>query len=167
MVARSLVIVLFALTVRIAWMVTFIDADVVTEFLLYAQGAPDTGIVARELETLSRRLTGGLHMKVAYDDDSSWPFVWYLRDYDNAQFYGKKPAGPFDAEVVIVGSANEAGVKPLLGNKYYRRQYRMIWWPNQDWYMSLSLDRLSKNLKDPGERKKLWDVVFNRKRGVA
>ena len=66
-----------------------------------------------------------------------WPFVWYLRNFDNAQFYGKKAGGPFDAEVVIVGSANEAGVKPFLGNNYYRRHYRLIWWPNQDWYMNL------------------------------
>ena len=61
---------LVALTIRFAWMVTFINADIVTEFLVYAQGSPDVTLVARELETMSRRLTGGLHMKVAYDDDS-------------------------------------------------------------------------------------------------
>ncbi|MBN1400291.1 MAG: TIGR03663 family protein, partial [Anaerolineae bacterium] len=113
--ALSLLVILLALTVRFAWMASFINADLVTEFLVYAQGAPDVAFVTREIETLSRRLTGGLHLKVAYDDDSSWPFVWYLRNFDNAQFYGKKPAGPFDAEVVIVGSANESAVKPFLG----------------------------------------------------
>ena len=102
-------------------------------------------------------------MKVAYDDDSSWPFVWYLRDFDNAQFYGKKPGSPFDAEVVIVGPANEASVKPLLGNKYYRRQYRLIWWPNQDWYMNMTPKSLWADLRDATARKKLWNVLFYRK----
>ena len=163
MVALSLLVVLLALTVRFAWMATFINADLVTEFLVYAQGTPDVSLVTRELETMSRRLTGGLHMKVAYDDESSWPFVWYLRDFDNTQFYGKKPGGPFDSEVVIVGSANEAGIKPFLSNKYYRRQYRLIWWPNQDWYMSMTPKKLWADLKNETARKKLWDVLFYRK----
>ena len=163
MIALSLLVFLAALTIRFAWMVTFTNAGIVSEFLFYAQGTPDDATVARELETLSRRLTGGLHMKVAYDDEVSWPFVWYLRNFDNAQFYAKKPAGPFDAEVVLVGSANEAGVKPFLGNNYYRRQYRLIWWPNQDWYMNLSARKLYNDLKDPVSREKLWNVIFYRK----
>ena len=162
-VAVSLIVILLALTLRFAWMATFINSDIATEFLVYAQGTPDVALVTRELETLSRRLTGGLHMKVAYDDDSSWPFVWYLRDFDNAQFYGKKPGGPFDAEVVIVGPDNEAGIKPLLGNKYYRRQYRLIWWPNQDFYMNMTPDSLLADLKDAAAREKLWNVLFYRK----
>ncbi|MFH1085810.1 MAG: flippase activity-associated protein Agl23 [Chloroflexota bacterium] len=163
MAALSVLVLLAALTVRFAWMATFINSDVASEFLVYAQGTPDDALVSRELETMSRRLTGGLHMKVAYDDDSSWPFVWYLRNYNNAQFYGKKPAGPFDAEVVIVGSANESAVKPFLGNRYYRRGYRLIWWPNQDWYMNLSPKKLWEGAKDPAARKRFWDVVFYRK----
>jgi uncharacterized protein (TIGR03663 family) len=162
MIALSLVIVLAALTVRFAWMATFINADLASEFLVYAQGAPDVAIVSEELEEMSRRLTGGLHMKVAYDDDSSWPFVWYLRNFTNAQFYGKKPAQPFDAEAVIVGPANEAAVKPFLGNRYYRRQYRMIWWPNQDWYMSMTVPKLLETLRDPALRQQFWDVIFYR-----
>jgi len=163
MVALALMITLAAATIRFAWMASFINADIATEFLVYAQGTPDTRLVTKELETMSRRLTGGLHMKVAYDDDSSWPFVWYLRNFDNAQFYGKKPGGPFDAEAVIVGPANEAAVKPLLGNKYYRRQYRLIWWPNQDWYNNFTPKTLWTALTDKNERRKFWDVVWNRK----
>ena len=163
MVALGLIVVLLALTVRFAWMATFINSDLATEFLVYAQGTPDVALIARELDSMSERLTGGLHMKVAYDDKSSWPFVWYLRNYDNAQFYGQKPGGPFDAEVVLVGSANEAGVKPMLGNRYYRRQYRLIWWPNQDWYVNMTAKSLWADLKDPVARKKLWDVIFYRK----
>lgn len=156
----SLFLILCMVTVRFAWMASFINADLPTEFLVYAQGSPDVALVAREIEEMSRRLTGGLHMKVAYDDDASWPFVWYLRKFDNAQFYGKKPAGPFDAEVVLVGPPNESAVKPLLGNDYYRRQYRLIWWPNQDWYMSPDLRSIRQGMQDKGAGGKLSDSIL-------
>ncbi|MBN1401373.1 MAG: NHL repeat-containing protein, partial [Anaerolineae bacterium] len=64
---------------------------------------------------------------------------------------------------VIVGSANESAVKPFLGSKYYRRDYRLIWWPNQDWYMYFSPQKLWNDIKDPAARKKLWNVLFYRK----
>jgi len=163
MIGLSLLTVLLALTLRFAWMVTFTYAGVANEFLVYAQGTPDVSLVARELEQMSRRLTGGLFMKVAYDDESSWPFVWYLRNFENAQFYGKKPGAPFDAEVVIVGTENEAAVKPLLGNKYFRRQYRLIWWPQQDWYNSMTPKKLWETVWDPAARRVFWDVIYWRK----
>ncbi|HHX63317.1 MAG TPA: TIGR03663 family protein [Chloroflexi bacterium] len=163
MVVLSVTTVLMALTLRFAWMATFINAALPTELLVYAQGAPDTALVTRELENLSRQLTGGLHLRVAYDDQSSWPFVWYLRNFTNSQFYGNSPAGPFDAEAVIVGPENEAAVKPLLGNRYYRRQHTLIWWPNQDWYMDRSPADLWTDLRDPTARRELWDMLFYRR----
>ena len=90
--------------------------------LVYAQGAPDAGIVAREIDDMSRRLTGGLHLKIAYDNETSWPFVWYLRNYDNAVYFGEAPSGPLDADVVLVGTANEAATTPFIGDGYVRRE---------------------------------------------
>ena len=103
-------------------------------------------------------------MKVAYDDESSWPFVWYLRNFNNAQFYGKKPGGPFDAEVVIVGSANEAAVKPFLGNRYYRRAISpdLVAQPGLVHELD-ARQALWNDFKDPVARAKFWDVVYNRK----
>lgn len=167
LVACSAVVVLLGLTVRFAWMATFINADVANEFLVYAQGAPDVAIVAQELTDLSERLTGGLDLPIAYDSEVSWPMVWYLRDFTNAQYFGDKPGGPLDAAVVLVGVANEGGVKPFLGTDYYRREYRLIWWPNQNWYMSMTPQSLWRDLRDPVARKQLWDVIFYRKHNVS
>jgi len=147
------IFVLAALTLRFAWLAVYINPDTAVETIIYAQGSHDEPIAMREIEELSRRLCAqtasgktqtvpcdnGM-IKVAYDDDSSWPFVWYLRDYRNAQFYGKSPGAPFDAPVVIVGSKNEDAVKPFLGNKYTKRQYKLIWWPLEG-YKELGLDR--------------------------
>lgn len=158
-----LFVVLAAFTVHHSWMAVFKYGDVAVETLIYAQGSPDDAMVMRELEYMSRRLAGGeKDLKVAYDDESSWPFVWYLRDWPNAQYYGKAPSGPMDAAVVLVGAENEAAVKPFLGNDYYRRQYRLIWWPIED-YKTLTPAKIWQSLTDPEARKKLWDIIMYRK----
>jgi len=158
----SLGLILAVLTMRFAWMATFEHGDSPVEMMVYAQGAPDCSQVMSEIDDLSRRLVGENELKVAYDEAVSWPFVWYLRDYKNAYFFGKQPGGPLDAEVVLVGTGNEAGVKPHLGTRYLRREYRLVWWPNQE-YMSLTPQKLWSQLRDPVERKKIWDILFYRK----
>ena len=158
-----LFVALAGFTVHNSWMAVYKNGDVAVETLIYAQGTPDDPMVMRELEDMSRRLTGGeKDLKVAYDDESSWPFVWYLRDWPNAQFYGKSPSGPMDAAVVIVGPGNEAAVKPFLGNRYYRRQYRLIWWPIED-YKTLTPATVWHNLTTPETRKSLWNIIMYRK----
>ncbi|MBI3915315.1 MAG: TIGR03663 family protein [Chloroflexi bacterium] len=168
------ILLLAALTIRAAWLAVFMQPDVAVETLIYAQGSPDVPIAMREIEELSRRLCAQTQagktqipcengtIKVAYDDDSSWPFVWYLRNYRNAQFYGGNPNVPFDAPVVIAGQKNEEAIKPFLGNRYLRRQYKLIWWPLEG-YKDLSLARVGKYFTDEEERKGLFDAWFYRK----
>jgi len=159
----SLLTLLSALTIRYAWMASFINDDLATEYLVYAHGTPDTALVAHEVEALSLRLTGGHHLQVAYDDASQSPFYWYFRNYENEHFYGDSPDGPFEDEVVIVGPENEAAVRPLLGNRYVRRDYRLIWFPHQEWYMDNTLGQFLRDWRDPVKRKQHWNILFYRK----
>lgn len=144
MLLVTVFVVLALFTIHTTALAAYQNSDLAVETIIYAQGTPDVPNAMREIEELSRRLCAQAApdnkvkincdndtIKVAYDDDSSWPFVWYLRNYRNQQFYGKSPGAPFDAEVVIVGSANESAVKPFLGNKYVRRSMRLIWWPDE------------------------------------
>lgn len=162
MVGLSAVALLGVLTLRTALRASFTNANYATEFLVYAHGTPDTALVSRELEAMSRRLTGGLHMRVAYDDKSSWPFEWYLRNFDQRQFIGATAGAPFDAEVVLLGTDNEAANRGLLGNRYYRREYRLIWWPHQDFYFGQSPSRILSDLRDPVRRAEILDVLLRR-----
>ena len=170
--ATTFVVVLGMLTIRVAWMAAYINPDNAVETMIYAQGSHDDAIAIQEINDLSQRLcaqtlTGKLQtvqcdngkIKVAYDDDSSWPFVWYLRNYTSAQFYGKAPAAPFDAPVVLVGSANQDAVKPFLGSKYIARQYKLIWWPLEG-YKELTLDRVLNYFRDPQQRNDLFTAWF-------
>lgn len=145
-IAVTLFAILALFTIRTMASAAYYNKDMATETIVYAQGTPDVPNAMKEIEDLSRRLCAQTSndpkvklncdngkVKVAYDDDSAWPFSWYLRDYRNAQFYGKSPGGPFDAEVVIVGDANESAVKPFLGNRYIKRQMRLVWWPDESY----------------------------------
>lgn len=170
-------IILALFTIRTMASAAYYNKDMATETIVYAQGTPDVPNAMREIDELSRRLCAQTNpdpkaklncnngmIKVAYDDDSSWPFVWYLRDY-NSQFYGKTPGGPFDAEVVIVGDANENAVKPFLGNRYLKRQMRLVWWPDES-YKDLNWDKLlGENgvLQPENFRKLVRDIWFFRK----
>jgi uncharacterized protein (TIGR03663 family) len=150
-------------TFRAAWMASFINQDYATEFLVYADSTPDTAAVMTELDALSARVAGDKDLRVAYDDESSWPFVWLLRDYHNASFFAGSSSVASDAQVVIVGPENESKVKGQLSTRYYRRQYRLIWWPNQDLYSGYTPSKILSDLKDPARRSFWWDIWWYRK----
>ena len=151
------------LTVRYSWLANYVHPGTAEEFLVYAHSTPDVPMVMREIESLSRRLVGDKQIKVAYDDDSTWPLEWYFREYPNRAYYGSQPTkDALDAPVVIVGPKNEAKVKPYLGDRYTRREYRLIWWPIED-YKGLTPRKFINWLRDPAERKRIWNIVFHRR----
>jgi len=162
-----LVLILGLLTLRFTWMVSFINYDYVSEYLFYAHAAPDVTLGMEQIEDLSRRTVGDKQIKVAYDNESTWPFEWYFREYPNRAYYADTPSREqLDAPIVIVGGANESKVKPFLGNDYQRFNYRLVWWPIEDykdqsplklWHTYLRPD-LS-GVEDEAARAAAWDEV--------
>jgi len=159
----TLLIFLGAFTVRAAWMAAYINYDYATEVLVYAHATPDIKLTINELAELSRRTVGDKLIRLAYDDDSTWPLEWYLREFPNKVYYGAQPnKDALDSPVVIVGSKNEAKVKPFLGNRYYKFKRRLIWWPDQN-YMDMTWARLRDLIAKPEERANLWRIFMYRK----
>ena len=156
-------IVLSLLTIRFAWMASFINYDNVKELLVYAHGTPDIKIALAQIDLISLHTVGDRQIKFAYDDDSTWPLEWYFRDYPNRVYYGANPTREaLDAPIVIVGPKNENKAKPFLGDQYYRFTYRLVWWPKED-YKGMTPARLWRMLKDPETRRAIWDVFFYRR----
>ncbi|MBN1219786.1 MAG: TIGR03663 family protein [Anaerolineae bacterium] len=138
----TLLLVLTLLTIRFAWMFNYINYDYVNEMMVYAHASPDVKLALNQIDDISRRTVGDKKIKVAYDNDSTWPLEWYMREYPNRAYYGENPTREaLDSPIVIVGSANESKVKPFLGDKYARFRYRLVWWPIED-YKNQSLERL-------------------------
>jgi uncharacterized protein (TIGR03663 family) len=151
------------LTTRVAARLAYVDYDLATELLVYAHGTPDIKTALTEIELLSKRTTGGYDLEVAYDDESAWPFIWYLRSYRNARFYGAEPtADAMNAPVIIVGPKNADKVWPFVARGYVKREYRLIWWPIQD-YASATWSDAVRALFDPETRQRLWRFIVYRR----
>jgi uncharacterized protein (TIGR03663 family) len=164
------------LTVRFAWLSSFVNYDLVNEFLVYAHAAPDVKWVLNEVDDISRRTVGDKQIKVAYGG-VIWPLEWYMRDYPNRAFFGSNPSREaLDAPVIIFSPDAEVSltdVEPFLGDNYQRFRYRQVWWPIED-YKGLSFQRLWHTYVVPDPEtddtpetirqnwRSLWDIIFYR-----
>ncbi|RLT43202.1 MAG: hypothetical protein DWI57_04730, partial [Chloroflexi bacterium] len=165
--------ILTLLTIRFSYMLTYVNYDMATEYLVYAHAGPDVKRALAEIDSISRRTVGERDIRVAYDDDVAWPMSWYMRFYPNNVFYGKAPsADSMSAPVVLVGSANYDKVEPYLQRDYVSRNYRLVWWPEESYKgewdaeagrsKGLTLSQIWGALTDPVRRSRLWQIWFYR-----
>ena len=171
--AIGITAILVLLTIRFSYMLTYVNYDMATEYLVYAHAGPDVKRALAEIDTISLRTVGERDIRVAYDDDVAWPMSWYMRFYPNNVFYGKAPsADSMSAPVVLVGSANYDKVEPYLQRDYVSRNYRLVWWPDESYKgewdaeagrsKGLTLSQIWGALTDPTRRSRLWQIWFYR-----
>ena len=157
-------------TLRAAWMASFINYDLPTELLVYAHAGPAVKWVLDDINEMSLRLTDGKDLRLAYDDEVSWPYSWYFRDYTEAVFVGGNPTvqNLQDAIFVVVGGVHRSDVEPILEDHYLRRDHMRMWWPMQE-YFNLTPQRILKVLDfSPGNndatalRRGIFDIWWSR-----
>lgn len=149
-------------TARAAIQANYYAYDHANELLVYAHSAPGVKIALRQIEEISKRTTDGLGIQVAYDNETSYPYWWYLRNYPNAQYYGANPSRVLrDVPLILVGDANFGKIEPVVANLYDQFDYIRLWWPNQD-YFDLTWDRIRNALSDPAMRDALFQIWLNR-----
>lgn len=156
------VALLALLTLRTSFAVNYLNYDYTTEFIGYAHGAPGVKWVMADIEAIANHTGQGRDLKIAYDDEVSWPMVWYLRDFPNQAYFGAEPTRQaLDAPVVLAGAKNWSKVEALLGDRYHRFEVIWRWWPLED-YKGLTWARLRSALTDPARRLALWDILWSR-----
>ena len=150
------------LTARSAILATYIHYDDANELLVYAHSAPGVKIALNQIEEISLRTTDGLDLEVAYDNETSYPYWWYLRNYPRAVYYGDSPSRNLrEKPAILVGDANFGKIEPVVGNQFYQFDYIRLWWPNQD-YFGLTWERVSNALTDPQMRAALFKIWLSR-----
>ena len=164
--AKTMLLTFFAilsvLTFRTAYRAAYINYDNAKEFLVYAHSTRDMKDVLEQIETISKRLYGDKSIKVAYDNDSLYPFWWYLRDYPNRVWYADNITKDLrDCPVILVGSANFAKIEPLVRDDYLMYEYKRMWWPTE-FYRNQTLSTIWTDLTNPAMRSALWQIWFNR-----
>jgi DNA-binding beta-propeller fold protein YncE len=162
-ITLSLVALLGVWTVVVSYRFSYINYDYATEPMVYAHATPDIKLALGQLEEISRKTVGDHQLKFSYDDDSTWPLEWYFRDYPNKVYYGANPSrDAMDVPVVFVGDKNLSKVRPYLGDRYEEFDYRLVWWPKEE-YKGASLQRILNGLKNPTTRGEFWDIVLHRR----
>src|SRR4030042_6732262 len=125
---------LIILSARAAFMASYINYDLAKEYLVYAHSAPGDKIALQQISDISRRLTGGLDLTVAYDNLTTYPFWWYLRNFPNQRYYGTTPTRDLrDVPVILVGQDKFGKIEAVVGQDYNEFEYQRIWWPNMDY----------------------------------
>ena len=158
-IAVAVFSLLSMLTLRAAWLASFVNYDLATEFLVYAHAAPAVKWVLEDINEMSLRLTDGMDLNFAYDDEVSWPYSWYFRDFSAASFVGGNPTvqNLDDAIFVVVGSGHRGDVEPILEDRYYRRDYTRMWWPMQE-YFNLTPERILNALDFSPDNRNAADI---------
>jgi DNA-binding beta-propeller fold protein YncE len=165
-IARMLILgsslLLTILTIRTAFTSSFINYDRATEFLVYAHSGPGDKIALEQIEEISKRLTGGLDLAVAYDSETSYPFWWYLRNFSNLHPFGKEPTRELrDVPLILVGDINYGKIEPIVGQAYYKFDYIRIWWPIED-YDNLTWNRIFDAIRNPEMREAIFRIWLYR-----
>ena len=131
----SFVFILFLITLRVSYRANFVKFNSGQEYLVYAHSYTGTRDLLNQLNDISEKTVGGKEIKVAYDDDTSWPMSWYMREYPNNRFYGSAPDRSLrDYTAIIVGDNNYAKIEPIVGDDYFQFNYIRMVWPNQDYF---------------------------------
>jgi predicted membrane-bound mannosyltransferase/sugar lactone lactonase YvrE len=150
------------LTARTAYTASFVNYDFANEYLVYAHAGQGPKQIMTQVEEISRRTTNGRAMVVAYDNKSTYPFWWYLRNYPNTKYFAANPTRDLrDSPVIIVGSENYGKIEPIVGQAFDSFEYTRMWWPNQDYY-NLTWERIKNALTNPAMRSALFQIWLNR-----
>ncbi|MFP4466614.1 MAG: flippase activity-associated protein Agl23 [Candidatus Goldiibacteriota bacterium] len=144
------------------------------ESLVYVQSSTDTLKVVEKIETVARALKAEkwasnefrsydiYDIEMSIEDYCSWPFAWYLREYNNIAYPPRNiPKSAKGKKAIILSGIEEASrghderVRKMLEDEYvYQRFHLREWWApdNNKW----------KNAP-PGEKiKMLFDRVVYR-----
>lgn len=153
---------LAVLTARAAYNANYINYDNAKEYLVYAHSARGVKDILVQVEEISQRTTMGKDIVVAYDDDSLYPFWWYLRDYPNKKYFGDKPTNDIkNADLIISGDSTFNKIAPIIRNNFIAHDYIRLWWPNQD-YTDLTPERIWAAFSNSQLRAGIFDIWLNR-----
>ncbi len=130
------VVGLLLLQVHDEWRLTYREGDVPKDMLIYVQTSPDVPLVTKDLTQLSLEQSGDMSLGIWFDDITSWPFYWYIRDFTQRRFIGNQLPDTVDAPIILVGSDNvSVAMTAKLADNYTMQEYPMRWWfPEEDTY---------------------------------
>tara|TARA_B100000029_G_scaffold505729_1_gene586932 strand:- start:16078 stop:17976 length:1899 start_codon:yes stop_codon:yes gene_type:complete len=132
------IIFMFSVSLR----VNFSNTGIPTEPLIYTQTSPDLKLVMNQIEAIHSEKSSPIYIETAAA--LSWPWAWYLREYDVKYVTGDYfSLIDFSTQPILI--TNKASVPGSMFEKlqYARRvQYRHRSWFDESGYRSITFDSL-------------------------
>lgn len=153
------------LEIHSTYEVNFVNGADPVEMMVYVQSAPDTPVIAKQIETLSNKVTNGLTMPVTIDSNETWPFAWYLRHMPAVSYPSPSQLAqkPYSTNPVIIADTSDAStLDPMLRGKYSRREEILHWWFPED-YKTLSWSSFASRAVNPGYWSVIWQWLIDRR----
>jgi uncharacterized protein (TIGR03663 family) len=149
-------------TTKTAFRAAYVNFDQATEYLVYAHSTGGVRDVITRIEDISLRTTDSFSIEVAVDDDVTWPFKWYLRNYPNKRFYGSELTREIRSfPIILIGDNNFHKIAPIVGKSYDHFDYIRMWWPMQD-YFNLTWEKFKQYFTNPDLRNGIFQIWLYR-----
>ena len=160
--AVGLAVFLFAVSIRTALVASFDHSDEPYELLIYVQTTQElvevSELIDQEAETSG--LGNQLPILVDSADGFTWPWAWYLRDYDRVGYIDiQGDYEPPANSVVLANSGNVGNIDQDAYERQVRYQHR-AWFPEA--YKSVSLGEFLTSIFDGGTFSRWWDFIARR-----
>ena len=163
------IVVLAGLSLRTAVLATYEHGDIPREFLFFAQTSPDVPNVMKGIEQIAESSGTGNDLRIQVDEEHTWPWAWYLRDY-NASFHPMGSGFVPDKDAVLLMSApNEVFTTAYRDSYHLPQRYTLRWWFPEDYRGIGEKENLGEAIvdfgKDLGEAdtwERWWGFWFHR-----
>jgi uncharacterized protein (TIGR03663 family) len=160
---------LSVLSVRTAVEATYARGDVPREFLFYTQTSADVPRLADEIQRLAETTGLGRQLRIHVDKAYTWPWAWYLRDYDvsfdtiNSEFRPERGA------VVILAAPNEIFASNFRDGYQPSQPFTLRAWFPEDYRgigdkpnLAAALTDFLGDLRYPSTWSRWWEYLVRR-----
>ena len=164
--AASVVVLMFALTIRTGVALSFGHPDTPVEPLVYTQTTPEVPVLARQIEEVAFD-DPSIGQRPIYVDTSSsltWPWAWYLRHLEVT--YAAQETfreGDLPEGAILITTLNTiTPTDPLRFDYLEPVRYRHRWWFPESGYRQTSPSFLVSGIADGSLLADWWSFTLNR-----
>lgn len=163
----SIVVLVFALTVRTGVEISFGHPDTPIEPLIYTQTTPEVPVLARQIEDAAiDPVTGEQRRPIVVDTSSSltWPWAWYLRHLDVSYLPEESfRDGSLPEGAILVTTLNTITPTDPLRFAYQDPiRYKHRWWFPESGYRQTTPSFLLSGIEDGSLPAAWWEFLLNR-----
>ncbi len=115
-------------SVRTAILTAYDHGDVPREFLFYAQTSPDVPDVVGRIDHIAKASGKGPGLRIQVDEADTWPWAWYLRNYNISFESMGAEFVPETGALLLVKAENETFTTAHRQDYQPPQPYTLRWW---------------------------------------